>query len=186
MLLDAAIDILMESGLSACALSAVAKRAGLTTGAVQHHFTSKAHLMRAVISERLFGRAEALALEDIAHLSVEERCALLVRHQWKNYGDPKYIAIWDIILGARDDQTIRAEITDWQKAGTKAHEQAIAAIFADKALPKAKVRAIQYFMNAHLRGLALLRTVDQKRSIIKAQLDLLIRSLVVMVSDETA
>lgn len=173
MLLDATIEMLMEEGLSACSLAAVAKRAGLTTGAMQHHFKTKALLMRAVIAERLFTQESVPDLSPIKAKSLNERCRALVEQQWRFYGNPKYIAIWDIILGARADLAIRDEIADWQKAGTRAHEDTISSVLHDQNLSAADIQAIQYLMNAHLRGLALLRTVEDDHAVISEQIALL-------------
>src|SRR5258708_34641176 len=44
-LLDAAIDCLVEDGYANTTTRAIAKRAGVTPGALQHHFSSKAELL---------------------------------------------------------------------------------------------------------------------------------------------
>ena len=172
-LLDATIDMLMEAGLRACSLAAVAQRAGMTTGAVQHHFKTKADLMRAVISERLFAQDQSIDWHEMVDSPVAERCKKMIDYQWRFYKNPKYIAIWDMILGARSDEQIQTAIREWQSSGTRSLETAIAKAFSDQTLKKSDIRAIQYFMNAHLRGLALLRTVQDEPRIIKDQLAML-------------
>ena len=173
MLLDATIEMLMDSGLNACSLAAVAKRAGMTTGAVQHHFKTKAELMRAVIAERLFAADQSFDWDGIVDLSVADRCERMIAYQWEFYENPKYLAIWDIILGARTEDLIQKEIRQWQRSGTRAFERAILKAFPDLHLSQSDAAAIQYFLNGHLRGLALLRTVEDDHKIIKQQLDML-------------
>lgn len=173
LLLDATIDMLLESGLATCSLAAVAKRAGMTTGAVQHHFKTKAVLMRAVIAERLFVHDRELTPSDWTDMTLGQRCQMLVDHQWHYYGKPRYIAIWDIILGARADKAIQREIASWQSAGTKVHENLIAEVLSDWGVKTRDVRMLQFFMNSHLRGLAMLRTVQDDQRIVDAQLALL-------------
>ena len=182
-LLDAAIDLLMNKGLGASSLAAVARHAGMTTGAVQHHFKTKAALMRAVISERLFDRSVLAEQTDLTDASLEERSAALVAQQWQFYGNPKYIAIWDIILGARADSDIREEILSWQQSGVSALEAEISKLFSAENLNVQQVQSIQYFMNAHLRGLALLRTVENDDIIISQQLALLSSLLAQYIQD---
>lgn len=176
-LLDAAIEILMNAGLAKCSLGVVAKQAGLTTGAVQHHFKTKTALILAVIEERLFGAERVRPLEELADKPLEEACRILVDQQWGFYGDPKYIAIWDIILGARNDEDIQSVILNWQQRSIAALENAMMAAFRNHAPSKQLVQSVQYFMNAHLRGLALLRTVDPNEAEVKRQLDWLAQSL---------
>ena len=182
-LLDAAIDLLMNKGLGASSLAAVARHAGMTTGAVQHHFKTKAALMRAVISERLFDRSVLAEQTDLTDASLEERSAALVAQQWQFYGNPKYIAIWDIILGARADSDVREEILSWQQSGVRALETEISKLFSAENLNLQQVQSIQYFMNAHLRGLALLRTVENDDDIISQQLALLSSLLAQYIQD---
>src|SRR6185369_480768 len=55
-LLDAAQAVLAEGGLEAATVPAIAKRAGLSVGAVYRRFPDKDALLRAVYV-RLFGRA---------------------------------------------------------------------------------------------------------------------------------
>lgn len=173
LLLDATIEMLMDSGLSSCSLAAVAKRASMTTGAVQHHFNTKAELIRAVIAERLFAADEPFDWDGIVDLSIAKRCERMIAYQWKFYENPKYLAIWDIILGARTEDLIQNEIREWQRSGTRSFEHAIVKAFPDKHLKQADVSAFQYFLNGHLRGLALLRTVENDPKIIKRQLTML-------------
>lgn len=176
-LLDATIEMLMDSGLSNCSLAAVAKRAGMTTGAVQHHFKTKAELMRAVIAERLFAAEESFDWEGIVDLSVAKRCERMIAYQWTIYENPRYLAIWDIILGARTEDLIQNEIREWQHSGTRSFERAIEKAFPDQNLAPTDVSAVQYFLNGHLRGLALLRTVQDDPNIIKQQLAMLVALL---------
>lgn len=173
LLLDATIEMLMDSGLSACSLAAVANRAGMTTGAVQHHFKTKAELMRAVIAERLFSAEQSFDWYAMGDLPVAERCERMIAYQWEHYENPKYLAIWDIILGARTEELIQKEIREWQRSGTRAFERAIVKAFPDQHLTQSDASAIQYFLNGHLRGLALLRTVEDDPKIIKQQLAML-------------
>ena len=183
-LLDATIEVLQSRGFDGCSLANVAKHAGLTTGSVQHHFRTKAQLMLAVIEERLFDKDDGEQLDSQTRKSVAERCRFLVERQWEYYGDPKYLAIWSIILGGRSDLEVMEKITEWQQEAITLHQRAIGALFADFDLTPEKVRSIQYFVNAQLRGLALLQTVDPDPANIKTQLDLLARMIEMQISED--
>ncbi len=183
LLIDATIELLLEQGIANCSLAAVAKRAGLTTGAVQHQFETKAKLMRAVVAERLFAAEPTFNIADLTAHPLEQRCRSLVASQWAHYSQQQYLAIWEIILGAKTDMDIQREIIIWQRAATRAHEKAIEVILADCELEDPQIRSLQYFLNSHLRGLALLRTVEDDQAIIDQQLDLLTQALILAVTD---
>jgi len=59
-LLDAALELLTEQGLSGLTLRAVARRAGVSEAAPYHHFASKAALVEALVVETLQQLAETL------------------------------------------------------------------------------------------------------------------------------
>ena len=64
-LLDAALEIVAESGLDALGLRAVAARAGVSHAAPAHHFPTLKHLLTA-LAAIAFERLRATLLEDIA------------------------------------------------------------------------------------------------------------------------
>lgn len=182
-LLDATVEVLLNRGFDGCSLANVAKYAGLTTGSVQHHFKTKSQMMLAVIEERVFETSDEQALELKTGDGIEDRCRFLVETQWQYYGDPKYLAIWSIILGGRSDSKIIGKIGEWQKNAIARHERAIKELFADHKLRPSQVKAIQYFVNAQLRGLALLQTVDPDQANIKRQLSMLIDMIKLQISE---
>ena len=176
-LLDATITVLLESGYDGSSLAKVAKKAGLTTGSVQHHFKTKSDLMLAVIKERIFDVGDISDLQIDLGLAVVKRCQKLIELQWRHYGDPKYLAIWTIILGARSDSEFTARIADWQKNAIAQHEHAINIVFSDLHLKPSHIKSMQYFINAQLRGLAMLQVVDENPLLVKKQLKLLVNML---------
>ena len=64
-LLDAAVEVLAEQGYAGCSMAAVAARAGISTGSVYTHFTSKAELavelFRTVVGREVAAVSEAAA-----------------------------------------------------------------------------------------------------------------------------
>ncbi len=182
-LLDATADVLIEKGFKAASIATIAKRAGLTTGAVQHHFSTKQALMRAVFNERIFNQDIKPDLQSVQALSLADRCKFIVTEQWRAYGDPKYIAVWNIILGTDPKDYMRSEIRDWQSTAKRAHEDFIMRVFDSVCLSKDAAVSIQYFVNAHLRGLAMLHTLEHETRIIDQQLDMLAHSLMAYIEN---
>lgn len=181
-LLEATTDVLLADGYHGCSLSNVAKRAGVTTGAVQHHFKTKGQLMLAVVKEQVFDVTQLQSSEPLVDASLGVLCRRLVHDQWRYYGDPKYLVIWSIILGARSDAALMAEIQEWQKAAIAAHQKAISNMFRQYGLTPDRIQSIQYFVNAQLRGLALLQTVDDSPDTVEKQLEMLAQLLTAQMS----
>lgn len=66
-LLSATIDLLVEEGVGAVTLNAVAARAGVSKGGLQHHFSSKQELLEALsakVLQHFMGQVETLAGAD--------------------------------------------------------------------------------------------------------------------------
>jgi AcrR family transcriptional regulator len=175
-LLEATVEVLLNHGYDGCSLSRVAKHAGLTTGSVQHHFTTKSQLMLAVVEDQIYGsdhQEDQLIIDEARKLTVAERCSLLANWHWRFYGDPRYPAVWTIYLGAGSDIEFLATIRDWQKRAIARNHRDLRLLFSDLKLTANQVQDLQYFINAHMRGLALLKVVHASPAIIKRQLKLL-------------
>ncbi len=108
-MLEAALHCLAECGYAGCSLQTVASRAGISRGAMLHHYASKLDLMSAVI-EYAFYRRMAHFLDRIRSLSEDER-------QVRNAGiavsfeisqTPEYRAYLELHVASRTDPELRA------------------------------------------------------------------------------
>ncbi|MFT6293027.1 MAG: AcrR family transcriptional regulator, partial [Ilumatobacter sp.] len=87
MLLESAADVIVETGPSS-GVAAVARRAGVSKGALQHHFDTKTDLLIAVVStgwDDLVGRFDRVAA---VSRPPEERLRALVCAMWDSYQQP--------------------------------------------------------------------------------------------------
>lgn len=101
-LIATTIQIVQDRGLEAASIHEVAKSAGLTPGAVQHHFASKADLMMQVLSQILTEQDAVGALWPSPSLPLPQRAEAFVRGIWQLiYSQPRFIAAWTIYLGSR-------------------------------------------------------------------------------------
>jgi len=110
LLLQATAELLQAVGFSGTTTALIAKRAGVTTGALHHHFATKDDLMLGVLdqtSERILQRIE---LQDHVTPGGRIEVSSLVGHLWEVYGDPEYWAIWEIIIGTRADEAFHRRV----------------------------------------------------------------------------
>jgi len=151
-LLTAAIACLDESGYGATTTVAVSARAGVSRGAMLHHFPSKADLMLAVVeyvmdlNHRFF--MEGLdAIED-----AWDRYAALPDLRWQSAMQPHGTALIEIMVGARSDEAVRERYPEFQerlsaKQGKRLAERAAEAGLTvtpqDRAVSRAIVLAIR-------------------------------------------
>ncbi len=175
-LLQAVVDCLLDYGYQKTTLAAIARKAGLTTGAVQHHFQSRNELMQAAIEEYLF-TTDPINLDAHTKDSLADRCMLLVKSYWQYFSNPRYMALWEIILAARHDEQLMSKIKAWQARSVRNAEKFLPQLFPEFDLSADKIKSVQYFVTAQLRGLALLTSVDDRRPKMPEQLCLLAEAL---------
>jgi len=112
-LLDATIRLLYRNGYSGTSTEAIAEEAGVSRGALHHHFGTRAQLMADVIGT-VYDR-ERLAYEEIAtetgrgaHLSDWPEML------WEVLSRPSGLAVLEILQASRSDTELAALVTPMQ------------------------------------------------------------------------
>ena len=159
-LLTATIDTLVEAGYAGVTTRAVALRAGVSIGALQHHFRSKAELVAAAI-EHLNAQLtrEFVARAPTATLSERELAEELVDVLWELHKGPLMAAMAELAVAARTDPELRDRLAPIQRDAIAA-TAALAAQLFPRAAAQAPPGALMDTALGTLRGLALLRFVD--------------------------
>lgn len=110
-LIATAIDVIQSKSFEEMSIHELARSAGMTSGAVQHHFESKAVLMMRVLSELIDSGHQAGQLWPAAVLAPPERAAHFVHAAWNLvYAQPRFIVAWNIYLGCRNQPDVLAHI----------------------------------------------------------------------------
>jgi AcrR family transcriptional regulator len=108
LLLDATIDCLVELGYARTTVIEICQRAGLSRGAQQHHFTTKAELMTSAL-EHLFTRlADSILQTDlpVGPGRLEKGIDLL----WEAYSGTLSTAAVELWVAARTDDELRRSL----------------------------------------------------------------------------
>jgi AcrR family transcriptional regulator len=154
-LIEAAIEVLRESSYAKLTINKVTQRAGVTNGAMQHHFRSRDDLLLALMDAVypvLQIPFEAIASEG---LTVDQRVSKIVDLLWGIYSRPEYLAVWDIALGSRGDATLWPRVQVYQKDIAAQMSREFVALFADLRLPPKEVERIFSLTVSYIRGVAL-------------------------------
>src|SRR5688572_12433664 len=89
----ATIACLNELGYAGTTTTRIAARAGVTRGALQHHYATKDELLLDVmrrVSQRLQGRLAAMSRGEA---ELEARCRTVVEGLWEVFGSGEYTAV---------------------------------------------------------------------------------------------
>lgn len=103
LVVDAAINCILEQGFYRASSNAIAERAGLSWGVIQYYFGSREALMLAVLEEgglRLFKGLEAASITgDSLAARIEEYIEIIERY----YAKPEYLAFTQVLLNLSHD-----------------------------------------------------------------------------------
>ena len=102
-LVEATIRCLLKFGYSGTTTPKVAAEAGLSRGAMLHHFENGGALMQATIAELLDRRLRAFR-RAVANPSSDVRT--LVRTYWKQLLSPAFAAFIELAIAARTDKSL--------------------------------------------------------------------------------
>jgi AcrR family transcriptional regulator len=107
LLLDATIDCLVELGYARTTVHEICLRAGVSRGAQQHHFTTKAELMATAL-EHLFARLSQEVLDAAERLPPgPERITKGIDLLWQAYSGTLSTAAMELWVAARTDPELR-------------------------------------------------------------------------------
>jgi len=152
-----------EQGFHQTSLQRVAKAAGVTVGAVQHHFASKADLLAAVLEQGFQSLSFDLEQAQTEGASMEERISLFVELSWKHCNSPQYQSNLHILLGMRKEAAVNFE--RWLKESLghliKQGFSLWLRMFRDVKLSEAEHINIMLYCFSSLSGTALLARISQ-------------------------
>lgn len=166
-LIDAAIDCLGRLGYGATTLQVVTDTAGVSRGAVLHHFPNKVDLMIAV-AEYAAGKQNRHVARLLANTEPGmDRYLAITMATWDAMTKPPAIALLEIMMGSRSDAelgerfpAVIESLEKYQREGVWAQAQSVGIT------DKAAIEAMVHLHNAAMRGLAmeLMFSRDRKKA----------------------
>jgi AcrR family transcriptional regulator len=154
-ILAAVVDSIAEVGFHRTTAVEITRRAGVTWGAVQHHFGDKDGILVAVLEDS-FGRfAARLADVPVDRLALERRVALFVERAWQHFTSREYASTYEILLDhLRREDPPEPGGARWQIQMSRAWERVWRRFFGDVAVPRKRQLRLQHYTVAVLTGLA--------------------------------
>jgi AcrR family transcriptional regulator len=155
-IIAAVVESVADVGFSRTTAAEVTRRAGVTWGAVQHHFGGKDGLLVAVLEDSFDHFAEGLVEVDVEGVSLEKRASLFVDRAWSHFASTEYHSTFEILLHYLRREDLRAEAAEggWQTQMSQAWERVWMRLFGDAPLPLRQQRMLQHYTISVLSGLA--------------------------------
>jgi AcrR family transcriptional regulator len=177
-ILQAALECFYELGYANTTTDNIAKQAGVSRGAMLHHFPSRFDLISATVAYLNQQRIESFAREEIAvqkgaeHTRIEEG----IDTYWRQLNTPVFIVFHELKIAARTDTELAKVVAPALKEFEAAWYEAVKDVFPDLALSEAFSRA-NYLTKYMLEGMAVARFASDETVPEKMMLNWLKREL---------
>jgi AcrR family transcriptional regulator len=130
--LDATVACLIERGYGRTTNGEVARRAGVSPGAVLHHFPAKADLLCAAVGH-LFEQRNAEFRKAMADLAPgDDRTDVSIDLLWRMFSGATFVAWLEVWVGARTDPELAEAVVRVDREFLDASEASIAELFAEQ------------------------------------------------------
>ncbi len=156
-ILAAVVESIAEVGFPRTTANEIVRRAGVTWGAVQHHFGDKDGILMAVLEDS-FERFAARLADVREEAPLEKRVCAFVDRAWEHFASDHYRSMFEILLQSAPDGREAEGI--WQRRMFRGWNRVWDGLFGDAGLPRRRSLTLQHYTIAVLSGLASLRILE--------------------------
>jgi AcrR family transcriptional regulator len=180
--MEATIQCFIDLGYTNTTVTKIADTAGVSRGAMMHHFDSRFDIIKASVhyltDKRLaeFRKLITEAQGDTGGNEVnEENLHTTVNAMWKFFHLPSYTAFQELLIAARSDSELSKVMTPAQKEFDSRITNSIRALFPawENLKPTQEVLTDLFFYT--LQGMAISKITNKKQTRVKNLLDLLVQ-----------
>ena len=150
--LQATIESILEKGYYQTSSNEIARRAGVTWGAIQHLFGTREQLLLEVMNDRWHALQEQVATAQIEGETLEDRLAGVADVLATHYGEPAALAQMQIMLDLSHDPNTSKETREAVAVHGTRLVEAWEPLFAQALGPAANDFELVAFAFATLRG----------------------------------
>ena len=171
--MEAVTASIIEVGLEGTSAAEISRRAGVTWGAVQHHFGDKNGILVAVLEESFNSLTRRLNTVD-AGLALMERISDFVDRAWDHFGSSSYRCASEILSHYMRSAPELSYQTDFNRTLMRIWLR----LFQDAGLTPDRTVVVMHYTVSVLSGLSLMRHVAMPpRRDVSLELDLLKNTL---------
>lgn len=105
-IIEAAIKCFVEHGYSRTTTPLIAQKAGLSRGAMLHHFPSKLAIVRAAVEYLHSKRLRAFRKAVIKPVTGQDHVRQAVEAYWQHVRHPMFVAFFELAVAARTDKEL--------------------------------------------------------------------------------
>ena len=151
----AVVESINEVGFQRTTGAEISRRAGVSWGAVQHHFRDKDGILIAVLENSFALFAERLAGAPPANATLDERVAIFVERAWSHFSSPEYRSTFEILRNLPRDLD-----ASWQGDLLRQWFEIWSEYFPETQTSRERTIELLYFTFSVLSGFAGTRMLD--------------------------
>ena len=155
-LVRATVECLVELGYARTTTQEVQTRAGLSRGALTHHFTTKADLVVAAV-DHLYEEFSESVRKAAASLPADPatRIRLGVDLVWERFHGPLFVAAMELWNAARTDPELRAALLPHERRLGQQLRELAAEVFGERMARHPSSEAVYQVLLTSMRGQAM-------------------------------
>jgi Transcriptional regulator len=150
--LDAAVQTILEVGYYQASSNAIARRAGVTWGALQHQFGTREALLLEVLNDRWGRLHEQMATAEICGATLEARLEQVLDVLATHYSAPEHLVQLQILLDLTHNPDTSAESREAIAAHGRTLNEAWHPLFVQALGPAARFTSLVAYAFLTLRG----------------------------------
>ncbi len=152
-IIEAVLESIADVGFQRTTASEIAHRAGVTWGAVQHHFGGKDGILVAALENSFNRFAQRLGDIPLEGASLEKRTSLFIDRAWEHFRSADYRSTFEILLNYLGREDL-GEHPTWQERMFQAWDRIWMRLFEDAPVPRHRRFVLQHYTISTLSGLA--------------------------------
>ena len=161
MIMEAAVQVLEEEGLSRATTLRIQERAGVTRGRLLHHFPSRSDLLVAAV-QHLAEVRFASTRRSTSRLRGRARADAAIDGLWLTYEGPLFWAAMELWLGSRTDPSLRAALSPQEAKLGVVVDQLCDELFGDDLAQRPGYTEFRDILITSMRGVAMTYAIQSR------------------------
>lgn len=150
-IINAVISLIKENGFAAASSTQIARRAGVTWGAVQHHFGGKEEILEEILARSHLKFHQTLSAPRFTSGDAARRVGKYVDAAWQHYQGEEYMATLEILLATRGHGKAANDLSI--SRSRESHLQLGRRIFHDSVVSDKVLGEVIYIVHCMLTGI---------------------------------
>ncbi|WP_018177861.1 TetR/AcrR family transcriptional regulator [Jongsikchunia kroppenstedtii] len=161
-ILDAALDTLVGEGYSGATTLRIQKAAGVSRGALLHHFPSRDDLLVAAVHHLAADSMRRQVVRSDLPEQSAERIDAAVEGMWANYSQPYFWASMELWLAARNHPGLREALVPLEKTVGSLIRTATDNFFGPPLTARSRYPDLRELLHTSMRGVAMTYAIDPR------------------------